>query len=578
MSTNFALILLILFSISFVNSQRQLLEEKNSDDIIILHTNDVHCGITDNIGYDGLMLFKKELQTKYEHVLLVDAGDHIQGAAIGLLSYGGDIIKIMNELEYDASTIGNHEFDYKLEQLYKLREQFNHNYVNAHFCFRKNKTSVFEPYKIVEAGNIKIGFIGVLTPLTLTKTYLHTLVDEDGNYIYDFLTERQGLEFYEAIQKYIDELREIGHVDYVIILSHLGLSAEQEEYSSEALLRNIEGVDAIIDGHSHQVYSEIRKDKTGKDVIIAQVGTKLSNLGALTLSNGTVKSEIISEVPIFQGYEYYKKVTRDGKDRYVDPDMKKFLEDLINSHEEEIKEFVGYTDFDMITIDDKAGIISRNRENNLCDLVADSIRNYYYSDIGFLNSGGVRNNIYKGNITVGDILTILPFSNKVVQLTVPGRDILDTLEYGMKNLPNNSGKFLQVSGLKFKVYDNIPSPVKVDDFDNYVKIEGERRVFDVFVGNEKLDINKNYTVSLPDFMAEGGDGYTMFTNYKVTNDSQGFISDICKNYIQKELNRRIPDIYKTNQDRIVKMQKKNNYGNFLKYFGVYSIFLLCLLF
>ena len=578
MSTNFALILLILFSISFVNSQRQLLEEKNSDDIIILHTNDVHCGITDNIGYDGLMLFKKELQTKYEHVILVDAGDHIQGAAIGLLSYGSDIIKIMNELEYDASTIGNHEFDYKLEQLYKLREQFNHNYVNAHFCFRKNKTTVFEPYKIVEAGNKKIGFIGVLTPLTLTKTYLHTLVDEDGNYIYDFLTERQGLEFYEAIQKYINELREIEHVDYVIILSHLGLSAEQEEYSSEALLRNIEGVDAIIDGHSHQVYSEIRKDKTGKDVIIAQVGTKLSNLGALTLSNGTVKSEIISEVPIFQGYEYYKKVTRDGKDRYVDPDMKKFLEDLINSHEEEIKEFVGYTDFDMITIDDKAGTVSRNRENNLCDLVADSIRNYYYSDIGFLNSGGVRNNIYKGNITVGDILTILPFSNKVVQLTVPGRDILDTIEYGMKNLPNNSGKFLQVSGLKFKVYDNIPSPVKVDDFDNYVKIEGERRVFDVFVGNEKLDINKNYTVSLPDFMAEGGDGYTMFTNYKVTNDSQGFISDICKNYIQKELNRRIPDIYKTNQDRIIKMQKKNNYGNFLKYFGVYSIFLLCLLF
>ena len=577
MNLNLNLIALIFILISYVNSERKLLEEKNKDDIIIIHTNDVHCGILDNIGYDGLMLFKKELQTKYEHVILVDAGDHIQGAAIGLLSYGSDIIKIMNELEYDASTIGNHEFDYKLEQLYKLREQFNHNYVNAHFCFRKNKTTVFEPYKIVEAGNIKIGFIGVLTPLTLTKTYLHTLVDEDGNYIYDFLTERQGLEFYEAIQKYINELREIEHVDYVIILSHLGLSAEQEEYSSEALLRNIEGVDAIIDGHSHQVYSEIRKDKTGKDVIIAQVGTKLSNLGALTLSNGTVKSEIISEVPIFQGYEYYKKVTRDGKDRYVDPDMKKFLEDLINSHEEEIKEFVGYTDFDMITIDDKAGTVSRNRENNLCDLVADSIRNYYYSDIGFLNSGGVRNNIYKGNITVGDILTILPFSNKVVQLTVPGRDILDTIEYGMKNLPNNSGKFLQVSGLKFKVYDNIPSPVKVDDFDNYVKIEGERRVFDVFVGNEKLDINKNYTVSLPDFMAEGGDGYTMFTNYKVTNDSQGFISDICKNYIQKELNKRIPDIYKTNQDRIVKMQKKNN-GNFLKYFGVYSVFLLCLLF
>ena len=104
---------------------------------------------------------------------------------------------------------------------------------------------------------------------------MHTFVDEDGNYIYDFLTERHGLKFYEAIQKYINELRGIEYVDHVIILSHLGLSLEQEEYNSEAFLRNIEGVDAIIDGYSHQVYSEIRKDKTNKNIIIAQAGTKL---------------------------------------------------------------------------------------------------------------------------------------------------------------------------------------------------------------------------------------------------------------------------------------------------------------
>ena len=578
MSSNLSLIIFIIISISFSNSQRKLLEEKKSDNIIILHTNDVHCGITDNIGYDGVMLFKKELQTKYEHVLLVDAGDHIQGAAIGLLSNGSDIITIMNELDYDASTIGNHEFDYKLEKLYELRDKFNNKYVNAHFCFRKNKTTVFEPYRVVDAGNKKIGFIGVLTPLTLTKTYLHTLVDKDGNYIYDFLTERQGHEFYEAIQKYINELREIEQVDYVIILSHLGLSAEQEEYSSEALLRNIEGVDAIIDGHSHQVYSEKRKDKTGKDVIIAQVGTKLSYLGALTIGNGTIKSEIISEVPIFTGYEYYEKITRGGKDRYVDPDMKKFLENLAKSHEKEIKEFLGYTDFDMITVDDQEKSISRNQENNLCDLVADSLRNYYNSDICFLNSGAVRNNIKKGNITYGDLLNVLPFSNRVVQLKVPGKDILDTIEYGMKFLPNSSGKFLQVSGIKFKVYENIPTPVKVDDYDNFVKIEGERRVFDVFVGDEKLDENKNYTVSLPDFMAEGGDGYTMFTHYKVTNNTQRLLFDACKKYIQNDLNKKVPDIYRDKQDRIIKMQKKINSGDFIKYFRVYFVMILCLLF
>ena len=577
MNSYLPFILFILYSISFASSQRKLLEEKNTDDIVIIHANDIHCGITDNIGYDGLMLYKKELLTKYEHVLLVDAGDHIQGGAIGLLSRGSDIIKIMNKLEYDVAALGNHEFDYKLEQLYNLSDNFNNSYVNAHFCYRKNKTTIFKPYKIVEAGNKKIGFIGVLTPLTLTKTYLHTLVDEDGNYIYDFLTERKGQEFYEAIQKYINELREYAHVDYVIILSHLGYTGEQDEYTSKALLENIDGVDAIIDGHSHQVYTIKSKDKKGNDIIVAQAGTKLSHVGILTISNGKITSEIMNEIPLFEGYDNFEKITRDGKERYVDPDMNQFLEDLIYSHEEKIKEYVGYTEFDMITVDE-GGPISRDKENNLCDLVADSLRNYYNSDICFLNSGAVRNNIIKGNITFGDILNVLPFSNRVVQLKVSGKVILDTLEYGMKNLPNKSGKFLQVSGIKFKVYDNIPSPVQVDDLDKFIKIEGERRVFDVFVGNEKLDENKNYTLSLPDFMAEGGDGYTMFTNYKVFNDTQGFVADVCKVYIQKNLNKTIPDIYKTNQERIVRRQKKDNSGDFLKAFGVYSMLLLCLLF
>ena len=375
MSSYLPFILFILYSISFASSQRKLLEEKNTDDIVIIHANDIHCGITDNIGYDGLMLYKKELLTKYEHVLLVDAGDHIQGAAIGLLSNGSDIIKIMNKLEYDVAALGNHEFDYKLEQLYNLSDDFNNSYVNAHFCYRKNKSTIFKPYKIVEAGNKKIGFIGVLTPLTLTKTYLHTLVDEDGNYIYDFLTERKGQEFYEAIQKYINELREYAHVDYVIILSHLGYTGEQEEYTSKALLENIDGVDAIIDGHSHQVYTIKSKDKKSNDIIVAQAGTKFSHVGILTISNGKITSEIMSEIPLFDGYDNVEKITRDGKERYVDPDMNQFLKDLIYSHEEKIKEYVGYTEFDMITVDE-TGQISRDKENNLCDLVADSLRNY----------------------------------------------------------------------------------------------------------------------------------------------------------------------------------------------------------
>ena len=310
MNLNLFLIFIILFSISLANSKRKLLEEKNNDDIVIIHTNDVHCGITDYIGYDGLMLFKKELLTKYEHVLLVDAGDQIQGGSISFLSRGMDIIKIMNKLEYDVATIGNHEFDYKLENLLNLSNSLNCSYINANFCNRKNKEPIFEPYKIVEAGNKKIGFIGVLTPLTFNQTYLHTLVDKDGNYIYDFLTERNGKELYEAIQKYINELREYKHVDYVIILSHLGYKGDQEGFGSKALLENIEGVDAIIDGHSHQVYNITGKDKTGKDIIITQAGTRLSNVGTLTIREGKIILEIISEIPLFEGYDNIEKITR----------------------------------------------------------------------------------------------------------------------------------------------------------------------------------------------------------------------------------------------------------------------------
>ena len=556
-------------------NQGRIVKKQKKNDIIIIHTNDVHCGIIDKIGYDGLMLFKKELLTKYQNVLLVDAGDHIQGGAVSFLSRGNDNIKIMNELEYNASTLGNHEFDYKLDQLYNLSKSLKNGYINANFCFRKNKTAVFDPYKIVEIDNKKIGFIGVLTPLTFNQTFLHTLVDKDGNYIYDFLTERNGQELYETIQKYINELRNDNQVDYVIILSHLGFKGDQEGFGSEALLRNIEGVDAIIDGHSHQVYNKTSKNKTGKDIIITQASTKLSNVGVLTIRDGKIISELFSEIPLFEGYKYYDIDTRDGKKRYIAPDMNKFLKDIIKSHEQETEEVVGQTDFDMIAMDENA-TISRIKENGLCDLIADSYKNYIRSDICLLDSSNVRGNFLKGNITYGNILTVLPFSNLLIEMKLPGKEILDVLEYGVKSLPNASGKFLQVSGIKFKVYDNIPSPVKVDDFDNYVKIEGERRVFDVFVGNEKLDENKVYTLSLPDFIANGGSGFTMFTKYNISNYTEGFMSEVFKKYIQKDLNKKIPDIYNTTQGRIIIMQKSNS-EYFIKYLRIYCILMLSLL-
>ena len=572
----------ILFILTLTtNSKRNLLEEgEKSDDIIILHTNDVHCGIDDYIGYDGLMLYKKELQTKYNHVLLVDAGDHIQGGAVGLLSQGKDIIDIMNKLEYDVVTLGNHEFDYKLERLYNLSHEMNNEYICANFCFRKDKEAIFKPYRIVQVGNIKIGFIGLVTLQTLTKTYLHSLVDENGELIYDFLNGNKGNELYERVQQQINNLKNEDHVDYVIIISHFGYGGDAlKEYTSKGLLENLSGVNAIIDGHTHLIYNSTWKDEDNKDIYISQAGTRLSNIGKLTIkTDGTITSEMLSEVPLFEGYTEYMTVKRD-KNRYVDPEMNQFLEDIKASHGDEFKKVVGHTDFDLLGAGNEKEVM-RFEENMLCDLVADSMKHYGNSDVAILNAGSIRNDLLKGDITYENILDVLPFSNKIIVLEINGAEILNILEFGMRTLPGISSRFSQVSGIKFKVDDSIPSPVVVNDIESFVKVEGERRVYDVYIGNEKLDENKLYNLSVNDYMAEGGDGYAMLSKYEVTDDTTIMMSDACKDYIEIVLNGKIPDKYKTSQGRIVKQKKKNssNSHNFIKYFRGLCIILLCLIY
>jgi 2',3'-cyclic-nucleotide 2'-phosphodiesterase (5'-nucleotidase family) len=573
----FILFILILTT----NSKRNLLEEgEKSDDIIILHTNDVHCGIDDYIGYDGLMLYKKELQTKYNHVLLVDAGDHIQGGAVGLLSQGKDIIDIMNKLEYDVVTLGNHEFDYKLERLYNLSKEMNNEYICANFCFRKDKEAIFDPYRIVKVGNVSIGFIGLVTLQTLTKTYLHSLVDENGELIYDFLNGNKGNELYERVQQQINNLKNEEHVDYIIIISHFGYGGDAlKEYTSKGLLENLSGVNAIIDGHTHLIYNSTWKDEDNNDIYISQAGTRLSNIGKLTIkTDGTITSEMLSEVPLFEGYTEYMTVKRD-KNRYVDPEMNQFLEDIKASHGDEFKKVVGHTDFDLLGAGNEKEVM-RFEENMLCDLVADSMKHYGNSDVAILNAGSIRNDLLKGDITYENILDVLPFSNKIIVLEIKGAEILNILEFGMRTLPGISSRFSQVSGIKFKVDDSIPSPVVVNDIESFVKVEGERRVYDVYIGNEKLDENKLYNLSVNDYMAEGGDGYAMLSKYEVTDDTTIMMSDACKDYIEIVLNGKIPDKYKTSQGRIVKQKKKNssNSHNFIKYFRGLCIILLCLIY
>jgi 2',3'-cyclic-nucleotide 2'-phosphodiesterase (5'-nucleotidase family) len=434
-----------------------LLPDDRSDDIVILHTNDVHCGIQDIIGYDGLNFYKKQLQKKYKNVLVVDSGDHIQGGTIGLITEGEDIIDTMNEVGFDAVTVGNHEFDYGVDRLLELNKNLSCRYISSNIYYRKNKTAMFPPYVILPLNGTdkKIAFVGVATPQTLTKTSLITIVDDDGKPTYDFLTEGNGPELYAKVQENIDAARSEG-ADYVIILAHLGKGGDAiHAYTSGGLMENLQNVDALLDGHSHEIYSNLTKDKNNKEVILAQTGTKLATLGVLTIhTNGTLTHELLDSIPLIDNTlneTEYLKVTRSGIETYVDSDMAAFISVKLELLNEILGEIIGYTPFELNIYEDpndKSSLkVNRLNESTLCNLVADSYRAAGKSDVTLLNAGAVRIDLNAGNITMQEIIDILPFSNDLEVLVVSGQDILDALEFGAKELPNPTSRFPQVSGM-----------------------------------------------------------------------------------------------------------------------------------
>ena len=540
------------------------LEDELSDDIVILHVNDVHCGLNDTVGYDGFVLYRDEMKKKYKNVITVDVGDHVQGGSIGAISNGEAIIKLMNNIEFNVSILGNHEFDYGVEQLQKLRENITSKYICSNFCYYKNKSRIIEPYKIVDTGTKKIGFIGVLTPLTLTKTYLSTLKDESNNNerLYDFLSGNNAKDLYDRVQADIDDLKKNKSVDYVILLTHFGMKIE--DYTSDGLLSHLENVNAILDGHTHLIYTETSKDKNGKDIPIAQTGTKLESIGKLIIkSNGTFEAENIKEVPEPSDKEGAIKITRGGKDRWVNNKTYQFIDSLWNEYSDQLNAFIGYSDFDLVirplNTTDSHYVFCRYEECSLGNLISDAIKVAANAEVAILNGGGVRNNLPKGNITSSKVIDILPWYSYLVSKQMPGQVIWDALEFGVSKYPNAFGGYPQVSGITFDLDTSVKSTVKNDDIGNFVNVTGQRRVTNVKINGEDLNLTKIYTVSFLEYISNGGDGYSMFSNYDVYYESVLTDTDSLIYYIKNNLNGTIPEKYKGIEGRVnVKNSSSNS--------------------
>ena len=492
------------------------------NDIVILYTNDVHCGVDDNLGYAGLATVKNALEAQGKHVVLVDNGDAVQGDTIGTLSNGEYIIDIMNEVGYDVATPGNHEFDYGMDQFFALTEQANFPYVSANFVDNDGNT-VLDPYVIKDVAGVKIAFVGISTPKTITTSTPKYFQDDNGNYIYAFQQDETGEKLYAAVQSAVDAARAEG-AQFVIALAHLGIEEDCSPWTSSEVIVNTTGIDAVLDGHSHSmIQGEKVKNKDGAEVLLSSTETKLAYIGCLTIKDdGSMSTTLIS-----------------------DNGMKDFIGGIQEEFEELVNTVVASTDVDLIIKDPASGErIVRVSETNLGDLCADAYRAMSGADVAIVNGGGVRADIPAGDITYGQIIAVHPFGNEMCVVECTGQEILDALELGCSKLPAESGGFLQVSGMTYTVDLNVESTVKLDENGMFVEVEGERRVKDVTIGGEPLDPEKTYTLASHNYkLKDCGDGYSMFADNVFLQDSVMIDNQVLINYIVDVLGGTVGEEY-----------------------------------
>ena len=528
--------------------------EETRPDIVILYTSDVHCGIDQGFGYAGLEQIRDGLVAQGNVVILVDDGDNIQGEPIGTMTKGEALVELMNEAGYEIAIPGNHEFDYGMEQFLSLAEKAKFQYISCNF--NKDGELVFEPYVIKDLGGAKVAFVGVTTPKTLTSSTPKYFQNEKGEFVYGFFQDETGEGVYKAVQKAVDDARAEG-AEYVIVMGHMGNEEECRPWTYADVIENTTGIDAFLDGHSHDTEQVTMKNKDGEDVIRSACGTKFACVGYC---------RIAGDGKITAGVYKWNNDTSAPELLGITNDMSKAVDKASNALNEKLKEVVATTQV-KLTINDPEAVdengkpirMVRRAETNLGDLCADAYRAQSGADIAFVNGGGVRVNIEAGDITLNDILKVHPFGNAMCVIEVTGQQILDALEWGARNVPGENGGFLQVSGLTYEIHTYIDTPCKQDENTLFAGIEGERRVQNVLVNGKPIDPKATYTLASHDYMLlNQGDGYSMFGGCKLLQDRVKLDNQVLIDYIVDTLGGTVGEQYDNpyGEGRIVIVEQK----------------------
>ncbi len=448
--------------------------EEKSKNLVILHTNDMHgffkWGKYNGMGAAFLAAKINEVRENNENVLLLDGGDALQGDNLVTLSKGATGTEIMNLFNYDAMVAGNHEFDYGHERLKELEGLLNFPVLSSNVTNAEGKL-LLPSHIIKDVNGIKVGIFGLSTPETTYKTHpdnVNGLVFEDPK---------------TAAKRMVDELK--GKVDIIIAVGHLG---DEGDYSSMSVCEAVDGIDVFVDGHSHHVYDPAKRVN---GTLIVQAGEKTKNLGIVNL---TLKDNKIvdSTSRMFNKKEAKATVSED-------PEMKALVDRIVAENKKIEDEVVATSP---IKLEGEREIV-RIGESNLGNIITEAFIYYSKADVALTNGGGIRASINKGDVTKGEVLTVLPFGNTVRVIKLKGSDIKLALENGVKMLPERSGGFPHIAGMTVEFDSSKPA--------------GER-VQKVLIKGEALDPDKDYTLVTNDFLVAGGDEYEMFKGKEVVGE------------------------------------------------------------
>ena len=491
-------------------------------EVTILYTNDVHTYIdkqAPELTYAAIAALKQSYQNAGKKVLLVDAGDHVQGTAYGSMDQGASIIELMNAAGYDAATPGNHEFDYGMDRAKELMRDADFPYLSCNWVDLRTNLRVLPEIKVFVRGGVRIAFVGITTPETFTKsTPAYFMNKAQTKYIYDILGGEDGQKLYSAVQKAVDKAKCLA--DVVIGLGHLGVDPSSSPWTSEEVIAHTTGFDAFIDGHSHTVMENKQvADASGRMVTLTQTGAYFANVGEMTIApDGTISTRLVS--------------TYDQEDPAVAAEQAAW----VSSVDEMLGEKIAVADTKFYITDPATGKRRiRSGETNLGDFVADGIYTYFneveqlHCDIAIMNGGGIRSDEDAGYWTFKTCKQVSPFGNVACLMSVTGKQIQDALEFAARFAGEDgkeNGGFLQVAGATYEIHTDIPNTVQTDEKNVWIgSATGTPRVQNVKIYDKAsgsylpLDPGATYALAGMNYTLRNlGDGFAMFDGAELIKD------------------------------------------------------------